>query len=71
MINHIQLIEAADLSYPIILSSDGRIMDGMHRVAKAVLLGESHIMAVRFDATPEPDFIGISPEDLDMTSSEA
>ncbi|NEU34123.1 hypothetical protein GN156_26065, partial [bacterium LRH843] len=35
ILEHIQLIEQADLTYPIILSADGRVMDGMHRVAKA------------------------------------
>jgi hypothetical protein len=39
-VEHVRLIEAADLSFAIILSSDGRVMDGIHRVAKAVLLGE-------------------------------
>ena len=35
MIEHIHLMDAADLAYPIILSSAGRVMDGMHRVAKS------------------------------------
>ena len=34
MIEHFQLMQQADLSYPIILSADGRVMDGMHRAAK-------------------------------------
>src|SRR4029453_6399171 len=38
-VEHLRLIEAADLSFAIILSSDGRVMDGMHRGAKAVFLG--------------------------------
>lgn len=67
VINHMQLVEAADLAYPIILSADGRVMDGMHRVAKALLLEQSHIMAIRFCTTPEPDFIGINPDDLDYS----
>ena len=33
MIEHFQLMQQADLSYPIILSADGRVMDGMHRAA--------------------------------------
>jgi hypothetical protein len=40
---HARLIEEADLGCPIILSSDGRVMDGMHRVLKALILGDSHI----------------------------
>lgn len=45
---HARLIQEADASFPVILSSDGRIMDGMHRVLKAMLLGRSHTPAVRF-----------------------
>lgn len=52
------------LVYPVILSSDGRIMDGMHRVLKALIRGESHILAVRFISDPEPDFVGIDPDEL-------
>ena len=36
---HARLIAATDLRYPIILSADGRVMDGMHRVAKGFLEG--------------------------------
>lgn len=67
VVGHMQIIEAANLAYPIILSSDGRVMDGMHRVAKALLFGQSHVMAIRLDPTPEPDFVGIKPEELDYT----
>jgi hypothetical protein len=61
---HARLISEADFGYPIILSSDGRIMDGMHRVLKALMQGESHIYAVRFLTDPEPDFVGVDPDDL-------
>ena len=61
---HARLIEEADLGFPVILSSDGRIMDGMHRVLKALMRGESHIRAVRFLTDPEPDFVGVDPDDL-------
>src|SRR5262245_26636006 len=61
---HARLIGECDLSFPIILSSDGRIMDGMHRVLKALSQGESHIKAVRFRVDPEPDYVGVKPEDL-------
>ena len=33
-------IEETDLEYPIILAADGRVMDGMHRVCKALLEGK-------------------------------
>ncbi|MEZ4731958.1 MAG: hypothetical protein R3E79_32980 [Caldilineaceae bacterium] len=43
---HAQRIMAADLQYPIILSAEGYLMDGGHRVAKAYLLGQREINAV-------------------------
>jgi hypothetical protein len=61
---HARLIQEADPSFPVILSSDGRIMDGMHRVLKAVLEGLSHIAAVRFSTDPVPDYVGVDPDDL-------
>ncbi|HEY2726438.1 MAG TPA: hypothetical protein VGI61_04655, partial [Parafilimonas sp.] len=36
---HMKLVQETDLKYPIILSKAGRVMDGMHRVIKAILLG--------------------------------
>ncbi|ENX42517.1 hypothetical protein [Acinetobacter sp. NIPH 2100] len=65
IIEHFQLVEAADLSYPIILCAEGRVMDGMHRVAKASLLKQTEILAVQFEQTPEPDFINVDEDDLD------
>lgn len=37
IVEHCQLMQAADLAYPIILDSAGRVMDGMHRVSKALM----------------------------------
>lgn len=65
IIEHIQLIQATDLSYPIILSADSRVMDGMHRVAKAKLQNLFTIKAVKFQLTPEANFINIDENDLD------
>jgi hypothetical protein len=64
MPEHVKLIEEADLSFPIILSSSGAVMDGRHRVAKAVLLGRTEVEAVQFDEDPEPDYVGRGPEEL-------
>jgi hypothetical protein len=47
VVDHARLMNECDLSYPIILSSDGRVMDGMHRVGKALLDGHDRIKAVR------------------------
>lgn len=65
IIEHFQLVQDADLSYPIILCAEGRVMDGMHRVAKASLLKQTEILAVQFEQTPEPNFINIDEDDLD------
>ena len=64
LLQHMQLIDEADLGYPIILDQDGRVMDGMHRVCRAVRDGESEILAVRFVSTPAPDIVGCHPDEL-------
>ena len=52
---HARKIMAAEFEHPVILSADGHVMDGMHRIAKAWLLGHKTIVAVQFDEDPEPD----------------
>jgi hypothetical protein len=64
MLEHMKLIDDADLSFPIILSSSGAVMDGMHRVAKATREGRKEIEAAQFDANPEPDHVGLGPDEL-------
>lgn len=64
VVDRARLIDEVDLSHPIILGRDGRVMDGMHRIAKALLEGRATIDAVRFDAHPEPDYRNCWPEDL-------
>ena len=54
MVSHMIAVNNADLSYPIILDEDGDIMDGRHRVMKAMLEGRETILAVRFDKNPNP-----------------
>tara|TARA_B100000609_G_C17141890_1_gene395980 strand:- start:112 stop:504 length:393 start_codon:yes stop_codon:yes gene_type:complete len=61
---HARLIAETDLKYPIILSQDGGVMDGMHRVCKAWLAGDETILAVQFEVDPEPDYIGVEPQAL-------
>lgn len=56
IVEHMRLVREVDLTYPIILGFDGRVMDGMHRVARALLDGQSTIAAVRFEVHPDPDF---------------
>jgi hypothetical protein len=61
---HARLIEEADLSYPIIMCSNRRVMDGMHRVLKALNAGNETIDAVIFEQDPEPDYVDVLPDDL-------
>lgn len=61
---HVQLVQDADTSFPIILSANGRIMDGMHRVVKLLLNGTTTVNAVQFVSDPTPDFTNCRPEDL-------
>ena len=64
MIEHIQLINEADLAFPIILAANGEVMDGRHRIAKATLMGRATIECVQFSEDPQPDHIGKTPEEL-------
>ena len=56
-VGHIQAVLDADLSYPIILDEEGYVMDGRHRIAKALLEGKETIDFVRFEETPRPDIV--------------
>lgn len=69
IVGHARLMREADLKHPIILSSDGRVMDGMHRVARALLEGRKKIRAVRFEKDPRPDYVDVQPEDLPYPES--
>ncbi|SMY06509.1 hypothetical protein [Flavimaricola marinus] len=53
-----------DLGYPILLCASGRVMDGMHRVMKAVAEGRDTIAARQLRETPPPDYIDRSLDDL-------
>ena len=64
MVEHFRLINEVDPSYPIILGVEGQVMDGMHRVARALLEGRRSVKAVRFETQPDPDFSDVRPEDL-------
>ena len=63
-VEHFKLMVDADLDFPIVLNVDGRVMDGMHRFAKALIEGRKTIRTVRFDYQPEPDFVNCDPEQL-------
>ena len=61
---HARLVHEAKLKYPIILAADGAVMDGMHRVAKALGQGRLAIDAVQFAVDPPPDYVGCRPDEL-------
>lgn len=52
---HFSRLRAADCSIPIILKSDGVVMDGWHRIIKALIEGEE-LTAKQFKVDPPPDF---------------
>lgn len=54
MAMHFRAVQEADLDYPVILDEDGELMDGRHRIIKALWLGLETIKAVRFDTNPSP-----------------
>ncbi len=57
VVDHARRIEDADLTIPIILASDGQVLDGMHRIAKALLYGHTSIPAQRLATDPDPDWL--------------
>lgn len=52
---HMRVAMNANMDYPIILAKDGRIMDGHHRVIKALAMGIPEVKVVQFNIDPEPD----------------
>lgn len=55
VVEHARRVNEADLSYPVVINSKGQVLDGMHRVAKAMLAGLKTVGAVRLMTMPEPD----------------
>ena len=54
---HAKRIYEADFTHPIILSASGSLMDGMHRLARAWILGMEKVQVVQFLEDPKPDRI--------------
>ncbi len=55
VIDHARRIASVDLAFPIILSAEGIVVDGMHRVAKAHMDAKAEIAVVQFAVDPPPD----------------
>ena len=62
--DHAKLIEETSLEHPIILCPEGRVMDGMHRVCKAYMMGKETIKAKKLAVLPEPDFKNVPEDEL-------
>lgn len=54
---HSKRVFNANLEYPILLDPDGFIMDGWHRVCKALVFGIETVKAVRFEKLPVCEFV--------------
>ncbi|MEO9885305.1 MAG: hypothetical protein ABJR05_06845 [Balneola sp.] len=61
---HIDYAKKTSFKYPVILSSDGRVMDGMHRILKALMSGKETIKVIQFLEDPEPDHKNVALKDL-------
>lgn len=57
LIYHFNRVMKADFEHPIILSWDGFICDGWHRVVRAIVEGKTSIRAVRLNDYIQPDFV--------------
>lgn len=64
LVRHMELVNRADLVYPVILGTVGQMMDGMHRVARCLLDGRATVAAVQFVEQPDPDHKNVRPEDV-------
>ena len=51
-LHHMRRVLNADLSYPIILSEENLIFDGVHRLMKAKFLSLTYITYVQFEKDP-------------------
>lgn len=49
---HMNRVKSADLEWPIVLSPEGCILDGYHRICKAIIERHNTIKAVRLDFMP-------------------
>ena len=55
-VEHSKAVEESDLSFPVLMNEDGYIIDGRHRLAKAILTGEKTIKCKRFVSDPSACF---------------
>ena len=65
LVEHWELSREVDLSYPIVVDPAGRVMDGMHHVARALMDGSTTVPAKRLPEMPAPNLTGVrDPNEL-------
>lgn len=64
VVEHARLMAQVDMSWPILLGYDGQVMDGMHRIGRALLDGTLTIHAKQFPGPVPPDHSDCRPQDL-------
>lgn len=57
VVDHARRIVDADLTRPVILAADGQVLDGMHRIAKAIFAGHDKVSAQRLPEDPAADWL--------------
>lgn len=53
-VDHMKRVESADMSFPVVLSPDGVIIDGRHRLCKALMNGDKTLLVVQLETMPTP-----------------
>ena len=56
LINHYRQAMDTDLTHPVIVSAEGWVLDGWHRIVKAILTDVRYLPAVRMKVNPPYDF---------------
>lgn len=51
-LTHYKLVEKANLKYPVIINSEGQVIDWRHRICKAILKGIKEIDAIQIIDSP-------------------
>ena len=52
---HTKRMMDTDLKYPVLVGPLGGILDGWHRVAKALFEKRTYVKAIKLDVLPDPD----------------
>lgn len=54
-IGHTIDVNESDIKYPVIIAPSGWVLNGWHRIVKAIIMNERSVPAVRFVDMPDPD----------------